>query len=393
MDIRQITQTLEWLDKERRKDRQVLTQLEERLRVSTERNDEYLQRIGKLEAIINEMRGVSESRTNTVQDQIKQFQIEVQRQFEAAETKRVKSEREQERLRDLERESTNRSLIELRKDKDVVTRLSDELKSRRDEENRILRLVNDIETRSRSVYDILEEYQRKTTASIEGVKLDSRKLNELQAELPDIRRRIDELKGKLQVSEDTFLRTETKIGELINLESDRRLSQSAWLEQQSLQVAQRERVLKQVEEQSRDVVQRMEDYASRINIFNETHREMQRALATIFEHTERMERRLSEGGELQRLNEERFRQEWESFMAEEQKKWATHLLLRDEQWREQERKDVKVRDRLQVLENMLTEMNQNIMSIKSSDQQRMQSIFNLMRELMAEYDNTLTRVR
>ncbi|HUN23274.1 MAG TPA: hypothetical protein PK299_09110 [Anaerolineales bacterium] len=393
MDIRQITQTLEWLDKERRKDRQALTQLEERLRVSTERNDEYLQRIGKLEAIINEMRGVSESRTNTVQDQIKQFQIEVQRQFEAVESKRVKSERDQERLREIEREATNRSLIELRKDKDIITRLSDELKSRRDEENRILRLVNDIETRTRSVFDILEEYQRKTTASIEGVKLDSRKLNELQAELPDIRRRIDELKGKMQVSEDTFLRTETKIGELINLESDRRLSQSAWLEQQSLQAAQRERVLKQMEEQSRDVVQRLEDYASRINIFNETHREMQRALATIFEHTERMERRLSEANELQRLNEERFRQEWENFMADEQKKWATHLLLRDEQWREQERKDVKVRDRLQVLENMLTEVNQSILSIKNSDQQRMQSIFNLMRELMAEYDNTLTRVR
>jgi hypothetical protein len=127
--------------------------------------------------------------------------------------------------------------------------------------------------------------------------------------------------------------------------------------------------------------------------YAETHRNMRLALDEYKHYIEIIERRSSELSEIQRLAEDRFRQEWTSFLADEQKRWTTHLLLRDEQWREHDRNYDKSLDRLAGLEDELTTIEDQLRAIRDLDSSRLQSMATVVREWLAEYDQTFVKVR
>ncbi len=52
---------------------------------------------------------------------------------------------------------------------------------------------------------------------------------------------------------------------------------------------------------------------------------------TVEELTQKVERRINEITEIQRLAEERFRQEWVTFKADDQKRWTNYTLTLEEQ--------------------------------------------------------------
>jgi TolA-binding protein len=56
-----------------------------------------------------------------------------------------------------------------------------------------------------------------------------------------------------------------------------------------------------------------------------------KAVAGVDEIIERFERRINEISEVQRLNDERFRQEWNAFKADDLKRWTNYLLNQEEQ--------------------------------------------------------------
>ena len=65
---------------------------------------------------------------------------------------------------------------------------------------------------------------------------------------------------------------------------------------------------------------------------------------------QKLERRIAEISEMQRLAEDRVRQEWVAFKADEQKRWTSHSLSLEEAMRDM-RKD------LDKLEGRVTQLN------------------------------------
>ena len=59
-----------------------------------------------------------------------------------------------------------------------------------------------------------------------------------------------------------------------------------------------------------------------------------KALASMDDVTQRFERRINEISEIQRLNDERFRQEWTAFKSDDLKRWTTYMLSEEEKNRE-----------------------------------------------------------
>ena len=222
---------------------------------------------------------------------------------------------------------------------------------------------------------------------------DAKRVVDVQAELPELRKRGDENKTKLEILEDLVRRNDVRVGEILSLENDRKLSQMAWMETQAVASAERERAWNDLKQRADAVVRDTEDFSRRMETYSETHRQMKKAIEDYYANVERTDRRISEAAEIQRLSEERFRQEWNAFLADEQKRWTTHMLLRDEQWREHDRHSGKMTDRLAAIEEQLPDFRETIRGIQAIDQARMQAIFNLVRELVAEYDQTLTKVR
>ncbi len=391
-DINQLIQRIDWLDKERQKDRQEIAKLTERLNsVEKER--------AALETRLKQMDGditkavTSAGRVSTVDAMLDQARADVNKQIELLESRRADSEREQERLRQVEREGLNRALTDMRKLLDSVPRLEQDMIARKEEERRVNKLLSEIQTKAAEILRRDDERLRAMAALEEGRRQDAKRVVDLQTEMPELRKRGDENKTKLEILEDLVRRNDVRVGELLTLENDRRLSQMAWMETQAVAAAERERAWNELRQRAESILRDTEDFGHRMDTYAETHRQMKKSLEENYVNLERIDRRINEAAEIQRLSEERFRQEWNAFLADEQKRWTTHMLLRDEQWRDNDRHVSKIEERVNTLEEQVPDMRETIRGMQAIDQARLQALYTLLREQMAEYDQSLTKVR
>jgi peptidoglycan hydrolase CwlO-like protein len=69
------------------------------------------------------------------------------------------------------------------------------------------------------------------------------------------------------------------------------------------------------------------------------------------------------------------------------------MLLRDEQWRDNDRHVAKIEERINTLEEQVPDMRETIRGMQAIAQARLQALYTLFREQMAEYDQSLTKVR
>jgi len=118
---------------------------------------------------------------------------------------------------------------------------------------------------------------------------------------------------------------------------------------------------------------------------------VRRAQEGFEEITQRFERRINEITEMARLNEERFRQEWVAFRADDQKRWTNYSLVQEEQQRDQTRLFEQVNERVTVLEDSIADIQEMVQRITADNQKRLQSLLAAAHEWMEEYDRTFGR--
>jgi len=154
-----------------------------------------------------------------------------------------------------------------------------------------------------------------------------------QSELPDLQRNLESLKAKQDLLEDMSLRNERKMIETQNTERERREQMQQFLEQQTLILQQRDQRIDELTRSFTQYDDEMRRNLERFETWSETYRQMKKALEDFERVGERLERRINEVAETQRLSEERFRQEWNSWNADDQKRWKQFTLTNDEAWR------------------------------------------------------------
>ncbi|MDP6793185.1 MAG: hypothetical protein QF660_03935, partial [Anaerolineales bacterium] len=222
-------------------------------------------------------------------------------------------------------------------------------------------------------------------------RLDSKRLAGFSSATDVLRKILDDLKPKMESMQDGYLRNEQRIIELSGLETERKLAQSAWMEQQSVTHAERERWWEELQRKSAEIEALIEESARKLEAFGETHREMKHALSALDDNIVGIEQRLGESAEVQRVNHERIQDEWNSFVVEEQKIRAADLVLRDEQWRDHDRKEKQNIARLEVLEDAEKTTAQILRNLRSMDQGRLRNVFNVIRDFMSEYDQDIKK--
>jgi chromosome segregation ATPase len=392
MDIEQAAKTIQWLDDERRRDKQELTALQERVAALTNDNVALGRKVQDLE-------GSLATANNTVQriakidDILEGYRKEMARQLEEIERRRTEAAKEDERLRKIEREAVSKSLADLRKSIEGLLKLDREVSARKDEEGRIGRLIAELQLKVAEFNKHVDERNRAVTVLDEGRRQDVKRIVDLQTEAADLRKRIDDTRGKIEIIEDVARRTEARLGEVFMAENERRAAQAQWLEAQAIAQAERDRAWTELKANTENWLRNLEDYARRVDQYGEAFREMRRVTEESRQLVDLVERHVAESAEVHRLAEERFRQDWASFLADDQKRWTTHMLVRDEQWREHDRLSGKQQERLAELEVQLGDMAAMIRQIQSTDASRMQALLNLVRELAAEYEPSYVKVR
>lgn len=392
MDLQQLSKTVAWLDDERRRDKQEITALQERLNGLAGENAALNRRLQQLETAL--------AATNTqlqkyakYDDILDNYRKDILRQLEELEKRRQESEREDDRLRRMERESVSKSLAEMRKALEVIPRLERDIQARKEEETRIARLIAELQKKVTDFNKLVDERNRVITLIEEGRRQDAKRITDLQAEMPEVRKRAEEGRSRVEVVEDIARRTEARIAELFLGEAERKSLQAQWMEQQSIAQTELTRAWNDLRARVDAALENLNEYAHRVTQYAEANREIKRAAEDYQQAAALLERRINELAEIQRLAEERFRQDLAAFLADDQKRWTTHMLLRDEQWREHDRLNQKQLERLETLEGLMAQTNASLERMQALDLNRMQALLNVMRELAAEYDQEFARMR
>jgi chromosome segregation ATPase len=331
METNQIARMIEWLDEERRRDKARIAKLEERIVQQQDVIDSMTRRVNNFEG------DTAQLRTQFVPlgrdaELVEQIRTEINQAVEGVEARRVSAEREAERRGEIARENVLRPIRDVGDRVDRLERALEEVNVARVERDRFAAALAALQQRVEDLAKKFEEPDRRIAFLEEQRRQDARRISEVQSELPELQRNIDGLKPKLDLLEALALRNEKMILDVQNTERDRKDYVQQFVEQQTLLIQQRDI---RVEELSRSFGQydeTMRRNMERFETWSEVYRQMKKIIEDFDRIGERLERRINEVAEMQRLSEERFRNEWASWSADDQKRWKQFTLTNDESW-------------------------------------------------------------
>ncbi|MEM9950659.1 MAG: hypothetical protein AAF846_03590 [Chloroflexota bacterium] len=336
MDINQIAKMIEWLDEERRNDKQTIATLEERLAQQSETITTLQRRVNSVESDQSVMQG-STVALNQQGDFLEKIRDEMRQLLESTEARRLTAEREAERRHEINRDATQRTMRDLKEQLDDLQRSTGRLTEVKTEGNRTADSVSVIQQRVDDLTKRLEEPDRRLAFLEEQRRQDARRISEIESELPEIKKQIDTLRPKVTLIEELALRNERRIQEVQNGERDRREQIQQFLDQQQLLTQQRDQKVDDILKRFTQHDQAMQDNIERFETWAAAYRDMKRIIDDFDRIGDRLERRINEVAEMQRLSEERFRQEWNDWRDDDQKRWKQLRLSSDEVWRNHDR--------------------------------------------------------
>jgi chromosome segregation ATPase len=392
MELEQLIKRVEWLEDEWKKEKSNLAALEEKTVVAEGR---FSASEGQIKDITTEVVQLKAklARIDQFDSELARHRLEVNRMIDEIEKHRTDRAREIEEFSRVQIEGVNGHIIELRKNLDGVSRLDGSIQARIEEDYRLNRLIDELQQKLQEFRAEEGDRVRSLRLIEEGQRRDTKRLTDLQGEVVAFRKRLDDQSGKQELIQDRMKKVDTRIEEIASTQADRVELQTEFMEKMSIKEVDRDRKWKEWETRFEAIEKEAGSLEAQILGLDEVKRSVKRAQETLEDMTERMERRINEITEMQRLSEDRFRQEWLTFKADDQKRWTNYTLNQEEQYREFTRsfegvneKLVEFKERIQLIEDLTRKLDEQI-------EKRLQGLMALARDWLAEYERALGRSR
>ena len=383
MDLQQAARLIEWLDEERRRDKGTIALLEERVAQQADAMIQLERRLNGLEGEQAVMR-TSFLPAGRDSEMAEQLRTEFQQLVEETESKRLMAEREGERRQDIARESLTRMIRDLGERADALEKAVEELPAARVERDRVAALAaaRAIEDQAKK----LEEPERRITFLEEQRRQDARRISDVQSEMPEIQKQVDAVRPKLESLETMVLRNEKRILDAQAAERDRREEMQQFIDQQTLLLQQRDQQVAELTKSFGTYDEDMRRYIERFESWAETHRQMKKVIDDFERIAERLGRRINEVAEMQRLSEGRFRQEWNDWIADDQKRWKQFTLTNDEAWRNHDKQLDLFRQSVEAVQAALDPLKNSIDRMWQLERARAELYRERYQALLLEYD-------
>lgn len=388
MDFEQIVKRLQWLDEEHRKDKAAIIELEERIATFEGDISTVAKQVKPLEKQIAALEPNS--------DRIDQFEVivaklreEMKNALDELEKKYIKREKNLITQHQKDLEPFNKEIDQLKKSLTEIPPLKRELKTRATEETRLHQEIKELRPPIDEAKRAAEEASRVQRVFDENRKQDMKRIADLQGELTALRKRIDEVSTRADSGKDTVKHIESRIKELMVSESDRKAAQAEFIEKQSIAHLDRERSYKEWNNSFVDFQKQIEKLDTQSLSLEETLRAAKRAQETYNELNTKLERRINEVTEMQRLAEDRLRQEWVTFRADDQKRWTGYTLSQDEGVKDF-RKDLdKLDERISALDEFQQITQDQLHQTADATESQLQELMNVAHEWLSAYERIM----
>ena len=388
MDFEQIVKRLQWLDEEHRKDKAAIIALEERIASSEGNIDSVKQQVKPLEKQI-----ASALSTNARIEQFDKIvanqREEMKKALEEIEKKFQKRELEITKQHQKDLEPFHKEINELRQALTEIPPLKQDIRARILEESRLRQEIKEVKPPIDDAIRVAEDVARAQRAYEENRKQDVKRVADLQGDLIALRVRMDEARSKVDLTSDTFKNLDNRIRELMASETERKAAQSAFIDKQSLAQIDWEHAYKEWRDKY-DVFQKQVNVLDSQGLtLDETLRAAKKAQETYNELNTRLERRINEVTEMQRLTEDRLRQEWVSFKADDQKRWTGYTLSQDEGAKDLRRMLQKLEERIPPLDESIQTIQDQLHQTTDATEQQLQELMNVAHEWLSAYERIM----
>ncbi len=383
METEQIDKRVSWLDEQRRKDALEVSRLEELLEALNESARQQSQQLRDLAGEVARIPAL-EARIRQFDETIANHRSEILQQLDTQDERRIAREKQLESLRSIDQKKVAEEVDELRNKLKALDRIDEALNVRRREELRISRTMDGIETKINQATTASENEQRTVSGIKEAGEKNNQRINELENRGSSVSKSVDELRSLINSLEDQLQKLSAR-AEVVELgERELRQSQNLWMEQQAARLAEFERAWIAWEKRFADFEIQSDDLKERIESYEETHRSLRLLRDELNDVVERLNRRIEEVSEIQRLSEDRFKQEWSTFQADIQKRWSSFKLSSEEQWKEHGRKHETNSDQLEQLLARSDTALSSIEQLDRSSKERISDLVALVQEWGAE---------
>jgi chromosome segregation ATPase len=384
MELEQINKQVEWLDDEHRKDKIQLSQITEQLVEIESKVQSLSEQLKKVSKDKKELSSLPE-RINLVDDKLGQTRDDLIKKIEEQATETLDIRTNLEKKFNLEISGINKSLKQIQKDSDLKE-LYDRMAARIEEEKRINKSISLLDGITAKEKNRQNEFELSVQILEDNFKQENKKTAELQNDISILKRKLDDIRNKVEIIPENIRRIETRINELNTSENERKYSQKAFLEQQALQQVDRDQAQRDLQDRIEKLGKQSQQYENQLHLWDTLQRDLQKAKEVYENLTQKFERRINEITEMQRLSEDRFRQEWATFKADYQKRWTSYSLSQDELFKDISQDVNKISEKISPLEDLIQTEQDILQQTINANEEYFQGILSQINQLLASYN-------
>ncbi len=386
MDDKELSKKVKWLEKQRQKDAETISRLKERLE-GNKTTIEGLQRQVKELAGETARIAAMSSKVSEVENALAKHRQAISRMIEESSKSDDGRTGGKESFSRSDIEKLSKTTLELKEGLRDLSDLKQSMEDQREEQVRISRGLNTIEKRMEGNV-VFDEERSVVLASLEeGRKQDLKRITDILSELSDMRERSDLVRSNVDAMRDRLEQSDVRLAQLSGREKERREAQEFWTEQQNSKIVEFERERKAWADRFDEFEIKAGEIQERALAYDETYRNLRQLQSELSDTQERLDRRIHEISEMQRLAEDRAAQEWTTFKADEQKRWNTQKLTNDEQWREHTRLHEKLASEVGTMSDNVKKLLQGFGDMQEHDRQRIMELLKNLREWAAEVES------
>jgi len=285
----------------------------------------------------------------------------------------------------LEIEATRKSVADIFPFTEQLEPIRTEMRTYKVEDARLARLIDELKVKVQEVGRFDEDYRRSLNLLEESRRQEAKRLTDLQGEVASVRKRLEETRSRFDSFSDSFRTLDTRIAELQTFEKDRKQAQSVFIEKVNNSLVEKDKTFAAWEKRFVEIDKVNLNLNKQMEDLEAARQAVSKAVSGADEVTQRFERRINEITELQRLNDERFRQEWTGFKSDDVKRWTNYMLSQEEQSRENAQQFKDLAAQLQEVDDLTASIRDQLEVLNRSTLRHIQSI------LMA-YQNSIQEI-
>ncbi len=380
MNLDDLIKKIAALEDENRASNKTLAALNAKIKKIEDSNSAFLETARDLRKEVERLGGIV-ARLGQFDSALTQVRVDFAKKISELDAQQKKMESTIEKVRKENLDTTNEVTASTKEA--MTTAIDKKMQAFFEEDSRLYKKVTEMQDSFENNLKREQSLQKTAAANIEETNRIAKKIETFQAEFEVVKKKVDEETQKVIIIADDLRKDEARINELTAMEGQRKLDQTKFLDQQSLMQMDRDRTWKEWTQQFNEVIKKTNANLQDLTIQS---RELKSAKDGFNEITQRFERRMNELTEMYRILEERFRQDWAVFKADEQKRWSNYSLIFGEKEGDFLNQYENTKIRLTAMEDRTREMQDVFLMVSTELQKGMQGLMQMVNNWIQTFD-------